>query len=180
VINRTGHAYFNNTVPYMVAFAVALHVAGGPGVVDELHVYGCDYSYTGAGEAHKRERGRACLEYWLAVANAAGIRLVLPQETSLLDMNQDDGLYGYDTEDITIEWTEENGYRVTRQDRDPARIPSATEMELRYSHDVRVEKALKEGTLCPRSECEPPPAALPATGTKAKPTTSRAPKRRRS
>lgn len=149
VINQAGHVYFNNTVPYAVAFAVALHVAGGEGVVDELHVYGCDYSYDG--DAHKRERGRACLEYWLAVAACHGIRLVLPENTSLLDMNQEDGMYGYDTEDLTIEWTDEGGFRVTRADKPKEKIPTALAMEARYSHDVRVEQALKnkELELCP-------------------------------
>jgi hypothetical protein len=136
VINRTGHCYFNNTVPYAFALAVAMGVK-------VIHLYGTDYSYDGPGHAHKRERGRACLEYWIALAIERGVQVHLPQDTSLLDMAEDDSLYGYDAVQLTIE-SDEDGFHVTRQMRPPEEIPTADEMEIRYSHDVRLEQLLQE------------------------------------
>jgi len=145
VINHTGHTYFNNTVPYVVAFAIALRVAGGEEVIKDLHLYGCDYSYSG-GEAHKRERGRACMEYWIAIALSHGIQVHIAQESSLLDMCEPDALYGYDAEHITIEWTEEGRFKVTKEDLPPEKIPSPEAMELRYCKDVRIEEQIKKAT----------------------------------
>ena len=47
-------------------------------------------------------------------------------------------IYGYDTEYIKV--TMENGkYAVSRSPRKPEDIPTALQMEFRYSHDERIE-----------------------------------------
>lgn len=133
VLNRTKHCYFNNTVPYALAFAIALGVK-------HVHLYGCDYSY--ARDAHHREKGRACLEYWLGIAGTHGIAVTVPNDTSLLDANEKlgrDTLYGYDAEWLTVEMTE-SGFNVARVDRRQEDIPTADQMTIRYSHNEATEK----------------------------------------
>jgi len=132
VLNKTRHCYFNNTVPYALAFAIALGVK-------HVHLYGCDYSY--AHDPHRREKGRACLEYWLGVAGTHGIAVTVPNDTSLLDANEKlgrDTLYGYDAEWMTVEMTE-SGFNVGRVDRRPEDIPTADQMAIRYSHNPAIE-----------------------------------------
>lgn len=134
VMNRTGHAYFNNTVPYAFAFAMALGVA-------DIHLYGCDYSYSG-GETHKREQGRACLEYWVAVASTAGVTVHIPETSTLLDADRNSKgqtFYGYHTERLTLELGDD-GFRVEREPLAEEDIPTARQVEFRYSHDERLEK----------------------------------------
>ena len=133
VLNKAGHCYFNSTVPYAVAFAVALGV-------EEIRLYGCDYSY-GDDHAHKREKGRACLEYWIAVCAERGITVSVPETTTLLDARDNVAgttFYGYDTEDMKLELGPD-GFRVERTPLPDERVPTARQMELRYSHDVRYE-----------------------------------------
>lgn len=134
VLNRTRHCYFNNTVPYAFAFAIALGVKA-------IHLFGCDYSYKGD-QAHKREKGRACLEYWIAVAAMSQVAVHVPETSTLLDAcDQTNGvrLYGYDTEHVAVDLTDA-GFSVTRTARRPEQIPTPAQMELRYSHDERYEK----------------------------------------
>jgi len=139
VCNRTGQCYFNNTAAYAIAFAIALGV-------QELHLFGLDYSYEGDQNAHKRERGRACVEYWLGIAAQRGIALTVSAEASLLDANvaPRDRFYGYDAEWITAEVTQESGFRIGRVDRDPKDVPTPDQLEVRYSHDPRVEALEKK------------------------------------
>lgn len=140
VCNRTGQCYFNNTVAYAVAFAIALGVK-------DLRLFGLDYSYEGA-EAHKRERGRACVEYWLGIAAARGIALTVAGDSTLLDANvpERERFYGYDAEWITADVDPENGFTIGRVDRDPKDIPTVDQIEVRYSHDPRLDGKEKEIT----------------------------------
>lgn len=134
VMNRTGHAYFNNTVPYAFALAMAMGVP-------DIHLYGCDYSYSD-GEAHKREQGRACLEYWVAVASTAGITVHIPETSTLLDADKNSKgqtFYGYHTERMTLDLSDE-GFRVSREPLTADETPTARQIEYRYSHDERIEK----------------------------------------
>lgn len=139
VLNRTGHCYFNNTVPYALAFAIALGVP-------KIHLYGCDYGYSDD-QAFKRERGRACLEYWIGVASEKHIGIRLPGDSTLLDAVENRSgqkFYGYDTEDVTVELdprpkAEGGGFTITREPLPEAEIPTAKQMNIRYSHDTRFE-----------------------------------------
>ncbi len=123
VIQSCGVAYFNNTAAYAVAYAV--HIG-----VKQISLFGCDYTYP---NAHDAERGRACLEFHLGIAKARGIQIGLPGRTSLMDSlyPEQQRLYGYDTEDLTL--SENDGIiSVARAPRDM--LPTADEIEAAYDH----------------------------------------------
>lgn len=88
VISATNFSYFNNTVAYAVAFAVATNVA-------KLCLYGIDFSYKK--NLHFAEAGRACVEFWCAIAAAKGVKLEVGPRSPLLDTDVpvDEKLYGY-------------------------------------------------------------------------------------
>ena len=87
VLEKTKYAYLNNTVAYSLAYAIAFDVK-------ELHLYGIDFSHK---NVHFAEAGRACCEFWLAVAISKGIKVNIASSSSLLDTNVPDAekLYGY-------------------------------------------------------------------------------------
>lgn len=134
VINSCGIAYFNNTAAYAVAYAV--HIG-----VKRITMYGCDYTYP---DAHHAERGRACTEFHLGIAKARGIRIGLPDTTSLMDAmcDEQDRLYGYDTLDLTLTGGDDNPVRVTFMPRE--KLPTATEIEARYDHSKHPSPLVKE------------------------------------
>ncbi len=86
VLGTVRYPYFNNTVPYGVALAI--HIG-----VRHLKIYGCDYTY--AGNRGFAEAGRACLEYWLAVACARGMKVTIAPSSTLCDQSTGRTLYGY-------------------------------------------------------------------------------------
>ena len=87
VLQKTKYAYLNNTVAYSLAYAIAEEVT-------ELHLYGIDFTHKAVNFA---EAGRACCEFWLAIAVSKGIKLHIANSSSLLDTNvsEDQKLYGY-------------------------------------------------------------------------------------
>jgi len=87
VLKKTKYAYLNNTVAYALAYAVAEEVS-------DLHLYGIDFTHKAVNFA---EAGRACCEFWLAIAVSKGIKLHIANNSSLLDTNvsEDQKLYGY-------------------------------------------------------------------------------------
>ena len=87
VLQKTKYAYLNNTVAYSFAYAVAEEVT-------ELHLYGIDFTHKDVAFA---EAGRACCEFWLAIATSKGIKINIAHSSSLLDTNvpDDQKLYGY-------------------------------------------------------------------------------------
>lgn len=113
-----GRVYFNSTAAYAVAFAIACKVK-------RISIFGCDFSYA---QSHAAERGRACVEYWLGVAEERGIAVSLPHNTSLFDTidGWDARLYGYDGYEISIK---DGEVRLTDRP-----LPSASEIERRYDH----------------------------------------------
>ncbi len=72
--------YFTNGVAYMIALALYQGVT-------ELHVYGVEMRHDTEYAAQ-----RPCTEWWLALAEGMGVKVVLPAETALLSC---DGDYGY-------------------------------------------------------------------------------------
>lgn len=88
VVTATTFSYFNNTVAYAVAFAVASKV-------DKISLYGIDFSYKQ--NLHFAESGRACVEFWCAIALASGIKIQVAPRSPFLDMSvpEDEKLYGY-------------------------------------------------------------------------------------
>ena len=94
VLNTFGQEYFNSTAAYAVCFAI---YAGAT----QISIFGMDFTYA---SQHDAEKGRACVEFWIGIARARGIRVHLPQITSLMDAcnTREQRLYGYDTLDITF------------------------------------------------------------------------------
>ena len=88
VIKNTGLCYFNNTVPYAIAFAIYYEV-------EKLYLYGIDYSYKS--NLIVAEAGRACAEFWLSAAIARGMQIEVAHNSTLLDTNvpEEEKLYGY-------------------------------------------------------------------------------------
>jgi hypothetical protein len=124
VINALGYAYFNNTAAY--AAALAIHLG-----VEKISLFGCDYTYP---NAHDAEKGRACLEFWLGMAAARGIRLAMPDRTSLMDTIEPEAfrLYGYDAVTVSIDKQADDKFaKVTFT---PRVLPTAEEIEARYDH----------------------------------------------
>lgn len=101
VIQKTGYAYLNNTVAYSFAYAISQEVS-------ELHLYGIDFTHKAVNFA---EAGRACCEFWLAIAISKGIKVNIAHNSSLLDMNvpKDQKLYGYHRLDDPLVSTATNG-----------------------------------------------------------------------
>tara|TARA_Y100000114_G_scaffold69785_1_gene63871 strand:+ start:222 stop:935 length:714 start_codon:yes stop_codon:yes gene_type:complete len=87
VLQKTKYAYLNNTVAYSFAYAIAIGVK-------HLHLYGIDFTHKDVAFA---EAGRACCEFWLAIATTKGIKVHIAHNSSLLDTNvsDDQKLYGY-------------------------------------------------------------------------------------
>jgi hypothetical protein len=88
------NTYVNSSVPYMIGLAV---MQGYKKIV----IYGMDYNYniqdlTGKGVAPTfAEDGRACTEYWIGVAEAFGVEVVLPKTSTLMGACRPETLYGY-------------------------------------------------------------------------------------
>lgn len=136
VANSTGQAYLNNTAAYAVAYAV--HIG-----VQKLSVFGCDYTYP---NAHHAEKGRGCMEFWLGIAAARGIKLAVPRQSSLMDgcVAADERYYGYDCVDVSM--TRHANGKVTVGFNERAKpLPTADEIEHRYDHN-RHPSPLVDGT----------------------------------
>ena len=109
VISDLKISYFNNTVAYAIAFAIHKRVA-------KIHFYGVDFSYQK--NINFAEAGRACCEFWCAIAVSKGIKLEVAHRSGLLDTNVPDNekLYGYHRLDDPLVQTVENGHiLITKQ-----------------------------------------------------------------
>lgn len=124
VINSCGFAYFNSTAAYAVAYAV--HIG-----VKQISCFGFDFTYP---DAHKAERGRACVEFHLGLAAARGIAIGFPAATTLMDAGAPDEerVYGYDTLDIEMDGGGAEPVKVRFKPKEV--IPTAAEIERRYDH----------------------------------------------
>lgn len=123
VLTKYPSCYFNSTAAYAVAYAV--HIGA-----TKISCWGMDFTYP---DAHDAEKGRACVEFWLGIATAAGIELAMPKGTSLMDAlySQDKRFYGFDT--LELKFTRVDGQiEVTRTERDT--LPTAEEIEASYDH----------------------------------------------
>tara|TARA_R110002020_G_scaffold355897_1_gene568575 strand:- start:237 stop:956 length:720 start_codon:yes stop_codon:yes gene_type:complete len=88
IVAKTGLCYFNNTIPYAIAFAIYSEI-------EKLFLYGIDYSYKT--NLHMAESGRACTEFWLSAAIARGMKVDVALSSALLDTDVpiEEKLYGY-------------------------------------------------------------------------------------
>lgn len=127
-----GSAYFNSTAAYAIAYAIFIGV-------EHLAVFGNDFTYE---NSHHAEKGRACVEFWLGYAKARGMQVTVPHVSSLLDACNApaDRIYGYDTLDVQIQRTAEDGPIVTMTPRES--LPTAEEIEARYDHTRHVNPLL--------------------------------------
>lgn len=108
VATELGYCYFNNTVAYAVAYAIWSKVK-------QINLYGIDYTYKNVSMA---ESGRACVEFWCAIAATKGIKLEVAHRSSLLDTNVPDNekLYGYHRlEDPLVQTVKDGSLLITKQ-----------------------------------------------------------------
>jgi hypothetical protein len=108
VLQKTKYAYLNNTVAYALAYAIAYKTT-------ELHLYGIDFSHK---NVHFAESGRACCEFWLAIAISKGIKINIASSSSLLDTNvpDDEKLYGYHRlDDPIVSTTTQGSMLITKK-----------------------------------------------------------------
>ena len=108
VLQKTKYAYLNNTVAYSLAYAIANDFK-------QLHLYGIDFTHKAINFA---EAGRACCEFWLAIAISKGIKISIAHNSSLLDTNipDDQKLYGYHRlPDPIVSTTTQGSLLITRK-----------------------------------------------------------------
>lgn len=130
VLNDVGHAYFNSTAAYAVAFAIYAEAT-------EISIFGMDFSYA---NVHDAEKGRGCVEFWLGKAHERGIKLHFPRSTTLMDSNLTDQqrLYGYDTRDVHMNVDGDGVLRVSYTERE--KLPTAEQIEAAYDHSAPISK----------------------------------------
>lgn len=118
-----GAPYFNSTAAYAIAFAI--HIG-----VQRLSLFGLDFTLP---NSHHAEQGRACCEFWLGIAAARGIEIMVPDSSSLLDAcaPAEHRLYGYDCVDIHLRDQDDGKVRVSLTEKP---TPTAEEVERRYDH----------------------------------------------
>ena len=108
VVKSTGYCYFNNTVAYAIAYAVWKKV-------EKISLYGIDFTYKNVNMA---ESGRACCEFWCAIAVSKGIKLEVAHRSGLLDTNVPDNekLYGYHRlADPLVQTVQDGHILITKQ-----------------------------------------------------------------
>lgn len=135
-----GAPYFNSTGAYAIAYAV--HIG-----VKCISLFGLDYTLA---SSHHAEKGRACCEFWLGIAAARGIEIRVSDASSMLDACEkpEERLYGYDCVDVRLLERPDGDVEVRFSPK--AAIPTAEEIERRYSHAkhpntlVRQEAAAKK------------------------------------
>lgn len=81
--------YLLNSIPMILLYAWAIGV-------EEVHLWGADYNHPQLGSFREPERANA--EYWIGWVRGAGMRVVLPESTTLLgtaDLMANWRVYGY-------------------------------------------------------------------------------------
>lgn len=117
--------YFSTTPPYALAYAGLLEVP-------EIYLYGCDYTWPGVAGA---ESGRACMEFWVGLLKGRGHRISIHPQSSLCNArtqtHDNVQLYGYDRVKMSLQEVEPG---VMKLNAVPRELPTAAEIEERYSH----------------------------------------------
>ena len=79
-------AYFNNSIPYMLAYAGMIGVKS-------IALFGCDYTFPGSAA---REDDRANAEYWIAALQfGLGVAFQFPHRTTILNRDKPRTFYGF-------------------------------------------------------------------------------------
>mgnify|MGYP003134578630 CR=1 FL=1 len=108
VVKCAGVCYFNNTVAYAMAYAIWKEAK-------QICLYGIDFTYKNVNMA---ESGRACVEFWCAIAISKGIKIEVAHRSGLLDTNVPDNekLYGYHRlEDPLVQTVKDGSLLITKQ-----------------------------------------------------------------
>ena len=108
VVKHTGVCYFNNTVAYAMAYAIWKKAK-------QICLYGIDFTYKNVNMA---ESGRACVEFWCAIAISKGIKIEVAHRSGLLATNVPDNekLYGYHRlEDPLVQTVKDGSLLITKQ-----------------------------------------------------------------
>ena len=88
IVTDLNCGYFNNTISYVIAFALWNEVGG-------INMFGADFTYKG--NLYFAESGRACCEFWLAKCMDEGIIVQVAVTSGLLDADVplQEKMYGY-------------------------------------------------------------------------------------
>ena len=88
IVTDLNCGYFNNTISYVIAFALWNEVGG-------INMFGADFTYKG--NLYFAESGRACCEFWLAKCMDEGIIVQVAVTSGLLDADVplQEEMYGY-------------------------------------------------------------------------------------
>ena len=112
ILARFKRDYFMSSICYMIPYAVMTiekSLRDGDGLfVPRIGLWGCDMGLTS-----EYAKERACVEYWLAKAEDAGIEVHIPTDSPLLKANY---RYGYDTALISARARIVNARRVELQE----------------------------------------------------------------
>lgn len=130
VLNNLQYDYFNSTAAYAVAFAI--HIGAS-----KISLFGIDFSFE---NTHQAEKGRACVEYWLGQAQARGIELAVPKNSTLLDARHSraERLYGYDTLSVNFLMQPDGMVKLDMVPKET--LPSAAAIEKAYCHDAPISE----------------------------------------
>ncbi len=88
IVGDLGCSYFNNTIPYTIAYALWSKVK-------KISLFGIDFTYRN--NMHFAEAGRSCTEFWLSKCINAGMQIEVAPRSTLLDtdIGFEEKLYGY-------------------------------------------------------------------------------------
>ena len=88
IVGDLGCSYFNNTIPYAIAYALWSKVK-------KISLFGIDFTYRS--NMHFAEAGRSCTEFWLSKCIHAGMQIEVAPRSTLLDtdIGFKEKLYGY-------------------------------------------------------------------------------------
>lgn len=95
-LDEVTSAFNCNYLANGVAYAIALAMMHKP---KTINLFGCDFDYPDKDGRRQTayERGRACVEYWIAKAENEGIEVTVAASSNLLDTvtRIQSGMYGY-------------------------------------------------------------------------------------
>ena len=74
VVRDLGCAYFNNTIPYVIAYALW-------NKVNKISIFGVDYTYRS--NMQFAEAGRGCVEFWLSECIDAGVLIEIETQSTV-------------------------------------------------------------------------------------------------
>ena len=131
VVGDLNLCYFNNTVAYALAFAIHQKVK-------KINLFGIDFSYKQ--NLNFAEAGRACCEFWCAIAISKGIKIEVAHHSGFLDTNvpPEEKLYGYHRlEDPLVQTFEEGSLLISKQSKMSSPEPIDKEPVLFGRKDIK-------------------------------------------